>query len=724
LGNCGGNSNITFPAAKTVYWNLTGGGSWGSTAWATLISGTPADANFPLAQDIATFVTAGLNTSATVTIDGAWNIGSVDMSGRGSSMTLSGSSNPFVFGNWTNSSNISFNGTGVFSFAARNTTQTIISAGRTFTQQFNILCYGGSVVLGDAFNTSNSFTLTAGTLNLANFTLSTGIFGAGGSATKAIAFGSGNIALTSVTASTTILSANIISGFSWTGTGGFTRNQAATATISWGNTAGGSPARAVNLSVTAGASALTISAGSFVNNLNFTGSTCTVTCLNLNVYGNFTLATGGTYTSVAPTFAGTNTITSSGKTIGATLITGSSGIIVTLADALTTSTFTFNQGTINLANFTLSTGTFSSSSTLTRAITFGSGNIALTSTTAAATVLNMAVATGFTFTGTGGFTRNMAATATVVFGTTGGTTSNAPNLTVNAGASALTITGNSWWKNLNFTGSTSTVTAANQNFAGNITLGGGTYTSVGGTIFASGTITCAGKTLGGTGVPLSIDGSGITVDLGDAFSGQSVTLTQGTFTTNNFNVTTAAFFQGSNSNTRALNMGSSTFSIGGGWAFSTSTGMTLNAGTSTISMTSASAKTFAGGGLTYYNLNQGGAGALTISGSNTFNNITNTLQPSTVTFTAGLTQTVSNFSLAGTAGNLVTINSATPGSQFTLSKASGTVNAQYLSIQDSIATGGATWNALTSNGNVDAGNNTGWIFAAVAVTGNMFLMFI
>jgi hypothetical protein len=84
---------------------------------------------------------------------------------------------------------------------------------------------------------------------------------------------------------------------------------------------------------------------------------------------------------------------------------------------------------------------------------------------------------------------------------------------------------------------------------------------------------------------------------------------------------------------------------------------------------------------------------------------------------------VSNFSLAGTAGNLITINSATPGSQFTLSKASGTVNAQYLSIQDSIATGGATWDALTSNGNVNAGNNTGWFFGAVAATGNMFLMF-
>jgi hypothetical protein len=133
-------------------------------------------------------------------------------------------------------------------------------------------------------------------------------------------------------------------------------------------------------------------------------------------------------------------------------------------------------------------------------------------------------------------------------------------------------------------------------------------------------------------------------------------------------------------------------------------------------MTSASAKTFAGGGSTYYNLNQGGAGALTISGSNTFNNIANTVQPNTVTFTAGTTQTVSTFGLSGTAGNLITINSSSAGTQATLSKASGTVNAQYLAIQDSNATGGATWNALFST---NLGNNTGWIFPG----GNMFLMF-
>ena len=34
-GNCGNNSGITFPAPKTVYWNLAGSQNWSATAWAT-----------------------------------------------------------------------------------------------------------------------------------------------------------------------------------------------------------------------------------------------------------------------------------------------------------------------------------------------------------------------------------------------------------------------------------------------------------------------------------------------------------------------------------------------------------------------------------------------------------------------------------------------------------------------------------------------------------------
>lgn len=635
----------------------------------------------------------------------------------GSSCTASGSVS--LYGNLTLSTGGTFTGV-VPTFLASGT---ITSATKTLGSTA-INGTGITVTLADAMTTvtTSNVTLTAGTLDLAGFTLSTGQFSSSNSTTRAIAFGTGNIALTSTGAATTVLVMATATGFTFTGTGGFTRNMAATATVSFGSTAGGSTTNAPNLTVNAGASALTITSGSYFKNLVFTGSTCTVTAAALNMAGNLTLASGGTYTAVVPTFLASGTVTSVTKTLGNTTINGT-GITVTLADALTTgitNTTTLTEGTLDLAGFTLSTGIFSSSNSNTRAIAFGSGNIALTSTTALTTVLSMATVTGFTFTGTGGFTRNMANTATMVFGTTGGSTTNAPNLTVSAGIAPLIITSGSYFKNVDFTGSTCTVSASGLNMAGNLTLdSGGTYTSLSPTFLASGTITSATKTLGDT----TINGTGITVTLGDDLTvgtTNSLTLTEGTFTTANFAVSTG-LFSSSNSNTRTLNMGSGTWTIttSGAFAWNTTTvtGLTFSPSTSTISMTGASAKGFSGGGLTYYNLNQGGAGSLTISGSNTFNNITNTVQPATVTFTAGTTQTVSTFGLSGTAGNLITIDSATPGAQFTLSKSSGTVTAQRLSIKDSNATGGANWYATDST---NTSNNTGWIFNN---TNGMFALF-
>jgi hypothetical protein len=64
-------------------------------------------------------------------------------------------------------------------------------------------------------------------------------------------------------------------------------------------------------------------------------------------------------------------------------------------------------------------------------------------------------------------------------------------------------------------------------------------------------------------------------------------------------------------------------------------------------MNSATAKTFVGGAGTYPVLNHGGGAALTISGTNTFDNITNTYSGSTITFPTATTTTFNNFSLYG-----------------------------------------------------------------------------
>lgn len=499
---------------------------------------------------------------------------------------------------------------------------------------------------------------------------------------------------------------------------GGTANWDGTAGTKWATTSGGAggasvptPTDDVFFDANSGSGTVTVNTGNTgAKSITCTGFTGTFAGIqSINISGSLTLSSSMTYTYTGVmTFEASGTITSFGKTFGDVTVNGS-GITVILADTLNVGpakTFTLYQGTIDLNGNLLRTGIFASNSSLSRSISFGASAIHLTSTGASVTILNITNSTNFTWTGTGGFYRAMLSTATVAFT---GTAANAPNLWVYSNSSTLTISFGSSFKNVDFTGSSCTVSGSYNAF-GNLTLAaGGTYTGLLPTFNGSGTITSNGKTLGS----VTVYGSGITVALNDNLNlgSSSLTLQQGTFNASNFDVSVWAF-SSNISNTRVLNMGSGTWTIStsGSFAWNTAntTGMTLNPGTSTILMTSSFAKTFAGGGLTFYNLVQSGAGALTISGSNTFNNITNNTQPATITFTAGTTQTVSNFGMSGTAGSLITINSSSAGSQFTLSKASGVVDAQYLSIQDSTATGGATWNALVTSGNVDGGNNVGW----------------
>lgn len=85
-----------------------------------------------------------------------------------------------------------------------------------------------------------------------------------------------------------------------------------------------------------------------------------------------------------------------------------------------------------------------------------------------------------------------------------------------------------------------------------------------------------------------------------------------------------------------------------------------------------------------------------------------TITDGTVQLKDGATSTVGAFATSGTSQKY--LQSTLAGTQATLSQASGTVSASYLTVKDINATGGATWNAFYSNGNSDDGNNTGWNF--------------
>jgi autotransporter-associated beta strand protein len=414
---------------------------------------------------------------------------------------------------------------------------------------------------------------------------------------------------------------------------------------------------------------------------------------------------------------GTGTITSNGCTLYYVSMLYST-CNLTLGDNLNlTLGVSHGYGTFNLNGFNVTTASYSSSSSNARTLNFGTGNITLNSAVAGSTALSVATATGFTWTGTGGFIAAMSTTRTFTFGTTGGSTSNAPNLSLTSGASIPTLTTGSWFNVLDFTGSTGTPPATSLNLNG-LVLGGGTYTSLTPTMIGTGTITSNGKTL----PSLTINSSGTTTLSGALTTTGATTITAGTLDLAGFTMTTPSVTSASTS-ARSIT-GAGTINVSGAWTISNGTNFTGS--NYTINMTSASAKTFAGGSGSYGSLVQAGAGILTISGSNALANISATTQPSTITCTAGTTQTLANFTLSGTLGNLVTINSSTAGTQFTLSKTSGTVAPNYLSIKDSNAIGGATWNAYNIAGtNTDAGNNTGWILisATPPVTGQFMAFF-
>jgi hypothetical protein len=295
----------------------------------------------------------------------------------------------------------------------------------------------------------------------------------------------------------------------------------------------------------------------------------------------------------------------------------------------------------------------------------------------------------------------------------------------NSGAVTVTVISSNM-KNLDFSGFTGTLAgSASLDCRGSLVVSSGmTYSHTGdlsfGATSGTQTITTNGKTLTSQ---ISFVGVGGTWQLSDSLTttnSAGITLTDGTFNANNFDVTCVKF-NSSNSNTRTLTMGSGTFTITGtgtAWDFGTVTNLTLTANTSTVKFTSAVATSmrFDGGGKTYYNIwHAGGTGtnnALEMFGSNTFNNIK--LNAGTyMDFNGSTTQTVSSLTMIGTAGSNCFLRSFNT-TVYTISDTSGTNTVQYCNISYCTASGGATFNATNST---DGGNNTGWNF--ISLTTNL-----
>lgn len=266
-------------------------------------------------------------------------------------------------------------GTGTYTFAATSGSKTILSAGVLFDCPFTFNGVGGTWQLQDALTSGSTrtITLTNGTLDLNNLTLTAGLFSSTNSNTRIIAFGTGNITLTGNAA--TIWTSATATNFSYTGT----PNVNATYSGSTGTriilahrTTGGTESNALNFSINAGTDLVAFGSGSIIKTLNLTGFAGTLQNNGTSIFGNLVFGAGSTIQSLDTAYqfsatSGTQQVTTNSVTINSNLVFAGIGGTVAFQDALTqgsTRTFIVTDGTIKLKSSATSTvGAFSTSGT-------------------------------------------------------------------------------------------------------------------------------------------------------------------------------------------------------------------------------------------------------------------------------------------------------------------------------------------------------------------------
>jgi len=505
-----------------------------------------------------------------------------------------------------------------------------------------------------------------------------------------------------------------------------------------------SETKSISVNISAGAGNVSISGN--VRNLIFSGSFTGVYRDNANtIYGDLTFKTGMSIQFVTGaltrTFAGTGAVGNSVQKITSAAlnldfpITFSGTSTYQLQDNLsvgTTSlrTITLTTGTLDLNNFTLTHyGNFSSNNSNTRTIAFGSSGVINITRVGTATFWDCATITNFARTGT----------PSVKF------TGNATTLTVQHGTTAGGSEGNS----MSFAfGSNPTVVLASTNWVldlellsgSNITLSGGTTnpTIYGGykgatnpfgiITFASTSATTRNIYLGASssGQSFIFNGVGGSWQLSANSYINDISFNNGSFSTNGYtlNITGFSLLE---PNPRTLTINSTINLINNGVqnGFIQGYGTNLTANLTGAILRYPNSGSYGVTGVTFPSLIYDGAtgGSIIFGNGTSITNLTTNSACSIIIYPNN-TLSVVNLSLYGDATNHGKITAGTDAeSQGFISKSSGTVTVSYQDITYISAIGGATWLAPTTNGNVDGGNNTGWIFGAYSANNSKFLAF-
>ena len=388
-GDCGGNTDITFSAPKTVYWNLSGSQNWSATGWATTSTGTPAAANFPLAQDTAVITEAG--SAGTIVMNAAWNIGTLTfddgVSPRTSVVSLTGSSAPTIYKDLKLSSGVIMGFTGGVIFAGTETSN-ITSAGKSFSTLFQFLKTNpAAVVLQDnLISTSGSTVLGTGVLNLNGKVLRCVSFSSDNANVRSINFSNnGKIELSGDSGNIAVLTN--VTNLSFIGTSRFDSiSTAAAGSRRFASAATGfvEANHMINVFVTGGSNTFTLVSN--FGDINLTGFSGTIGIEGVPpIYGNLTIPStlvgfsGGTQLQMAKT-SGIQTITGSNKTL-VNINKVNSGILRML-DSFSMATFTLTGGVIDLNGniLTCTTAFLPGSGSVARELRFGSGQLVLSGT--------------------------------------------------------------------------------------------------------------------------------------------------------------------------------------------------------------------------------------------------------------------------------------------------------------------------------------------------------
>jgi hypothetical protein len=300
-GDCGGNSGITFPTAKTVY-RVGNSTAWiGNSSWALSSGASGSDTNLPLAQDTVVIDNA---TTLTGTLSLAtFNIGTLDCSNRTTAITLSHIATSNRYGSCTFGSGVTISGSGAQIFLGRGT-MVFTSAGKTISFPITVDAPGGTFRLADAFNSSNSITLDRGTFNANNYNVTSTLFDSNSTTARTLTMGSGLWTITGTGTAWNISTAT-----------GLTFNKD-TANILLSNTL---------------TSSVSFDSGPLTYNKLTIGGGASTSTVNINSTGG---SVSGSFAELASTRTGSYTVTlgtSTTAVIGTWSITGSIGNAVTIA---------------------------------------------------------------------------------------------------------------------------------------------------------------------------------------------------------------------------------------------------------------------------------------------------------------------------------------------------------------------------------------------------------